>query len=178
MKACRDGLLSRGDTHSIWLHDLANSVTSRRHNRLYLVYLESEQPSLNTTKVAWQLYEVSFKRKPTNDLAFPLVDLWQQGCKTECALDVPGGRNGGMSGAGAMPVKSTGIMENKKTAVTTGIFQLWNLDDHCEHVLPGAGSRFVLVLSTPTCFPLNENTLLAVRLRAVIWWRSHNLMNS
>lgn len=72
---------------------------------MYLVYLESEQPSLNTTKVAWQLYEVSFKRYPTNDLVFPLVDLWQQGYKTECALDVPGGRNGGMSGAGEQKIR-------------------------------------------------------------------------
>ena len=50
--------------------------------------------------------------------------LWWTSGSRAAKQNVPWGRNGGMSGAGAMPVKSTGIMENKKTAVTTGIFQL------------------------------------------------------
>ena len=54
------GPVSRGDTHSPWLRDLANIAVSRGHSRWCPACVESEQASLNTTKVTRQQFWISF----------------------------------------------------------------------------------------------------------------------
>jgi len=70
-------LITRGDEHSVRLHNLANTVIGRGHGRWCPVYDESEQVLQITTEVTRQQCCVSFGWQPTNVLMSP-VDLWQQ----------------------------------------------------------------------------------------------------
>ena len=70
-------LITRGDEHSVRLHNLANTVIGRGHGRWCPVYDESEQVLQVTTEVTRQQCCVSFGWQPTNVLMSP-VDLWQQ----------------------------------------------------------------------------------------------------
>ena len=85
------GLLSGGNTHSVWFRDLANIVVSRGLSRWCPAYAQSEQALLNTTEVTWEQCNVSFGRQPTNDLTSPPVDLWGRGRDAEWALGVAEG---------------------------------------------------------------------------------------
>ena len=67
-EGCSGSLLSGGDTHSVWLCNLANTVVSRGHSRGCPVYAESKRPLLNTTEVTLQQCRVSSGWQPTNSL--------------------------------------------------------------------------------------------------------------
>lgn len=55
--------------------------------------LKQKQALMNTTEVTGQQCGVSFGGYTTEDLTFPLVDLWRQGLDGEWFLDVAGVRN-------------------------------------------------------------------------------------
>ena len=98
VEGCSGSLVSGGDAHSVWLHNLANIAISRGHSRWCPAYVQSEQALLNTTKVIQQQCSVSFGGQPTNQARYSCGPL---GERPWCRMSPGCGWRWGMLGRAA-----------------------------------------------------------------------------